>query len=82
MKKIDFKSFIIGMLTCLSAMLLIGAGSGDHTHSAKDIKYKSWEFGGYGTLQNELSDIISKINNKADSYHSHYDYAPSYHSHY
>ena len=29
MKKIDFKSFIIGMLSCLSIMLLLGSKSGD-----------------------------------------------------
>ena len=40
MKKIDVKSFIIGILSCLSIMLLLGAKSGDHTHSAKDITYK------------------------------------------
>ena len=82
MKKIDFKSMLIGILLCTVFMLTIGAKSGDHSHSAKDITYQSWDWGTYGTLQKELSDIISKIDNKSDDNHIHYDYSKTYHTHY
>jgi len=49
-----------------------------HTHSAKDITYKSFELGGFGSLQSKLKEI----DDKADDNHSHWDYAPSYHTHY
>ena len=49
-----------------------------HTHSAKNITYKSFEYGGYGSLQSK----IKEIDDKADESHTHWDYAPSYHTHY
>lgn len=38
-----------------------------HTHSAEDIDYKSYAYGGYGTLQSKLNEI----DDKADDSHSH-----------
>jgi hypothetical protein len=64
----------------------------DHTHDATDITYNSSAYGGYGSLQSELDDFKSEIDDKADERHNHYEYAdgshshseysPSYHSHY
>jgi len=38
-----------------------------HTHSAKEITYSSFQYGGYGSLQSK----INEIDEKADEYHSH-----------
>lgn len=66
----------------------------NHTHDATEIEYQSFSYGGYGSLQKEIKDLESKINNHthsayecdaADSYHTHSAYdcgcASSWHTH-
>ena len=44
----------------------------NHSHSADEITYNTFGFGGFGTLQSEISSLKIKMSNKADSYHSHF----------
>ena len=48
-----------------------------HEHSAKDIGYKSFKFGGYGTLQKKLREI----DGKAEENHTHSSYEIPSHTH-
>ena len=48
-----------------------------HEHSAKDIGYQSFEYGGYGTLQLKLSEI----DDKAEKNHTHSSYDIPSHTH-
>ena len=100
MKGIKMKLYTIGLITGIlltaSTFMFIGATTNqDHTHDATDIKYQSFEYGAYGTLQKKVKELDSDIDNKANSSHthnsyeiigiedhSHYDYALSFHTHY
>jgi peptidoglycan hydrolase CwlO-like protein len=87
MKTLDIKSFIIGILSTICIMLFMGFSSDDsHTHDATDIDYKSYKYGGYGSLQaaikdleddledlkDNLEDLEDDLDDKADEYHYHY----------
>ena len=88
---------ITGILLTASTFMFIGATTNqDHTHDATDIKYQSFEYGAYGTLQKKIKELDNKVNSSHthrshthDSYdiigiedHTHYDYALSFHTHY
>ena len=79
MRKIEIKSFAIGVLSCVCVLLFIGASSDDHKHGAVDIEYHSFQYGQYGSVQKAIKDLEdkveeleSKINTKAEDYHHHY----------
>ena len=57
---------ITGVLFTASAFMFIGARS-NHTHDATEIEYKSFQYGGYGTLQKKIKEIDSKV----DDDHTH-----------
>ena len=47
---------ITGVLFTASAFMFIGARS-NHTHDATEIEYKSFQYGGYGSLQKKIKDL-------------------------
>ena len=84
--KVDIKSFLIGVLVTINALMLYSFNSEsnmEHTHSADEITYSTYGYGGYGTLKKKIKDIESHDHDYeyADDSHSHYEYADSYHWH-
>ena len=82
------KRYIIGLITGIlltaSAFMFMGAATNqNHTHDAKEIKYSSYSYGNYGSLQKKIRDLDENIDDKADEDHDHnYDYAAKRHTHY
>tara|TARA_B100001142_G_C14032966_1_gene538869 strand:- start:477 stop:698 length:222 start_codon:yes stop_codon:yes gene_type:complete len=72
------KRYIIGLITGIlltaSTFMFIGATTNqDHTHDATEIKYSSYTYGGYGSLQKKIKSL--------DSHDHDGDYAEEDHTH-
>ena len=83
--KLDIKSFLIGALVTINALMLYSFNSEnniEHKHSSEEITYSSYGYGGYGTLKSKIKEMEDDIDDSADDNHDHYyDYSRKNHTH-